>query len=100
MRFSLDDLEGPLALRLRSSATESKQLDEHEDLLKRGSQLVGHVRQKALPRFDEADLASQRRKAGDRQHDASREKQQGSRDARFGNSSGDEVLRDIRSQRG
>src|SRR3979411_100637 len=95
MRFPLDDLQRPLALGLASRAAESYELNEHQDLLERGAELVRHVRQEALPRVDEAYLAAERCKAGDGEHDPARQQQQGCRHTRLGDSSGYEVPRDV-----
>src|SRR5258708_33511201 len=99
MRFSLDDFQRAIALRLSPGAPETKQLDDHQNLLERGSKLVRSVGQKSLARVYEPNLAAEGGEAGDCEDDASREQQHRGGNARLWNTAGNEKARHIRSKR-
>src|SRR5215210_908675 len=99
MRFTLDDLQRTIPFGFSTGSSQPKQLDEHEDLLKRRAQLVGNIRQKSLSRAYETKLAAEQGKAGDREHDTSGKQQQRCGDARLRNAAGDQILRHVRAER-
>src|SRR5258708_36517550 len=99
MRFSLDDFQRAIALRLSPGAPETKQLDEHQNLLERGSKLVRDVGQKSLARVYEAHLAAEGGEACDCEDDASREQQHRGGKGRLLNTAGNEKAGHIRPER-
>src|SRR6188474_1815080 len=99
MGFALDDFERPIPLTFVTCSAKPEQLDEHQDLLKWGAQLVGNVRQKPLSRVHQAYLATQRREPGDGQYDAADEEHHRRGHSRAGDSTDDEELGYVGPQR-
>src|SRR3954464_3019225 len=99
MRLGLDYLERSLTLGFGAGTSKSQQLNEHQNLLQRRAQLVGHVGQKSLARLHETNLAAQRCEAGDGEDDAPCQQEERRGNARLRNSAHDEVLRNVGSQR-